>query len=343
MISGRRWTSSVDIRPHRRRPGRWAAGAEGNTDQRLPDTHSRSGLGGKVPSEESFPGDHEFSGRQTVATTSSLLGSFGSLDLMDRRIRSESPRNPSSRRPSIVILSVRAGRNPHDNRTGATQHRRLSVRSQQLGWCRRQQDRKRAEEPATRSDVVENARTKRRAISTPTLRFLHRRNPLAHRASVGTSASEFAASIARYSGRVWNPAESALRESLRCCVPRAGPARDSSRRSRRRDFANPCPHTPKGTESSRESRDFKSAVNVAARRYSLARGRDFRDAERGRSQGPTKSNPPVSQVCNRGRNASARRPPASRIWTPTRKTGGRAATMGISVIQALRGTTTTAM
>ena len=46
---------------------------------------------------------------------------------------------------------------------------------------------------------------------------------------VGTSASEFAASIARYSERESNPVEFALPNSLRCRVPRIGLARDSSR------------------------------------------------------------------------------------------------------------------
>ena len=44
---------------------------------------------------------------------------------------------------------------------------------------------------------------------------LLRRNPLAHHASIGTSAPEFAAGIARYSERLSDPVEFALRESMR--------------------------------------------------------------------------------------------------------------------------------
>jgi len=58
---------------------------------------------------------------------------------------------------------------------------------------------------------------------------IHRRKSLPHLASIGTSATEFAASIARYSGRASSPVGFALRNSLRCRAPRIGLARDSSR------------------------------------------------------------------------------------------------------------------
>ncbi len=67
------------------------------------------------------------------------------------------------------------------------------------------------------------------------LRFLRRRNPLEHRPAIGTPAPEFAASIARDSGRVSKPVEFDTHESSRCHVPRIGEARNSSRAPRKRD------------------------------------------------------------------------------------------------------------
>jgi len=70
---------------------------------------------------------------------------------------------------------------------------------------------------------------------SPVLRVLHRCNPLAHHNSIGTSASELAASIARYSGRVSKPVEFGRRNSLRRKAPENGIARDESRGPRERE------------------------------------------------------------------------------------------------------------
>ena len=95
--------------------------------------------------------------------------------------------------------------------------------------------RQRATQSATTYDVVDHARTNRRAIMYPALRSLHRRNLFPHHDSIGTSASEFAASNARYSWRESNPVEFDNRKSVRCRDPCIGLARD---------FAKRCPQTP---------------------------------------------------------------------------------------------------
>jgi len=96
-----------------------------------------------------------------------------------------------------------------------------------------------AAESATTSDVVDDARTKGRAISAPVLGVLRRRNPVAHHASIGTASTKFAASIARYSERVSNPMEFGFPNSLRCRAPCIGLARDSSRANGERERQAP--------------------------------------------------------------------------------------------------------